>query len=506
MVNKTPEEPAVLNECGVDRLKSIARDLLIPNASSLKKPALMEAIREALATVDDCTICVPGDGGQCLVDEHVFPPWIRESVPDNMLTNSQNNPLRGVENSQFNHDTPPLGHESAFVRDEVYQPPQPPDLQQLTLHGGVSVGNGSGGAAEVDLNTRLAQERENLRRESEEADKARKASLAAAQQKAASQQQTRADENARKFQEQIAEMKRIHAEEQRVKDAALQASIAALQASNPAPPTRTVPTPAPAIRIPPRNDHPASGSVPRNPLHPQYETASGLSPMSLPAASPAGLDLSSLSQVISAAVASGVSSVMQQQASSIPGNPWPAPSPSSHCHSTNPSSGRTNYQSVPNPDMASRLGILPQPTFALDGDLKGVDISKLTKHLVSGDKLSGAGLVLRQANWPHHLLDTLITDPPKDHFSSSMPQFVMGFAAMILIESDRSTLDPLVANKLCFLQQFMALSIDVPWSQSLKISHKILRAWEMKQLDWSDWNFIEGFLKKCETQAAIHDY
>ena len=95
---KPDSEDALLSECGVERLKSIAKDMLITGFARLNKEPLTNLIREHMERNTNCGIC---GGGQCLPASHYFPPRVprgpgsNSSSPDHNLISSLGHEFHG---------------------------------------------------------------------------------------------------------------------------------------------------------------------------------------------------------------------------------------------------------------------------------------------------------------------------------------------------------------------------------------------------------------------------
>ena len=67
-------------------------------------------------------------------------------------------------------------------------------------------------------------------------------------------------------------------------------------------------------------------------------------------------------------------------------------------HGANPTienKGRLKVNPLPNQDMTQLLGINLQSMWSIEGNCKSLDVSKLTRHMSSGEYRSGVSIVER---------------------------------------------------------------------------------------------------------------
>ena len=152
-----------------------------------------------------------------------------------------------------------------------------------------------------------------------------------------------------------------------------------------------------------------------------------------------------------------------------------------------------------------RLGINPSSNLVIEGDRNLIDASKLSKHMSSGEFRSGAGIVERQAKWPHEMLNALACGDsiPKTHWDLDRPQFVCGMIGKILGECPEAELNTELANKLLFLNIVIGMSFNVNWQQILRVSSMAFSVYEMQQLEWSSWDILEKYLERAQNRARL---
>ena len=171
--------------------------------------------------------------------------------------------------------------------------------------------------------------------------------------------------------------------------------------------------------------------------------------------------------------------------------------PSCNAHGSSPNlsadHGRTLTHSVVNSHMASRLGVFAQPMFEITGDVTNSNLSKLSKIMVAGHNRVGPGLVLRQARWPHEVLQAGVPGYMKvEHEDMTFHQLVNGLFSKVLTEVPMERLDLEMANKLSFYQFLSNMSFVFPHRLVLDAYKEIHNAWQMREFEWTDdWSTIE---------------
>ena len=158
--------------------------------------------------------------------------------------------------------------------------------------------------------------------------------------------------------------------------------------------------------------------------------------------------------------------------------------------------GKPVAHSIENSEQAARLGIHVSPVFEVQGDLVGVDMTKLGKIMTPGADQVGAGLVFRQIRWPHKMIQPGV--PGHDataHKDLTFHQFINGMLSKILAETPPANLDAALANKILFTQFLVAMSFNYTHKQVLDTCHEMMMSWMMKEFEWTDWPVIEARLR-----------
>ena len=183
---------------------------------------------------------------------------------------------------------------------------------------------------------------------------------------------------------------------------------------------------------------------------------------------------------------------------------------SPHCHSHSGSSvcgehGKLKTNKVVNTGMAARFGVFATPTFEIDGEIESGDISKMQKVLTAGHDKVGTGMVLRQAAWPHKMLQSSVPGyNVVPHEDLTFHQFINGMLSKLTSETPEERLDHELANKLSMLQFLVEMSFHYEHKVVIKAYHEIHMAWQMKTFDWSDsWSSIEERLKTIRSKASV---
>ena len=102
--------------------------------------------------------------------------------------------------------------------------------------------------------------------------------------------------------------------------------------------------------------------------------------------------------------------------------------------------------------MVQLLGINLHSNWSIEGNREALDVSKLSKHMTSGECRSGAGMIERMMQWPHECLNPVACGEtyPKDHWAMDKIQFASGMLAKILAECPKDKFDSDLASKLQF--------------------------------------------------------
>ena len=164
-------------------------------------------------------------------------------------------------------------------------------------------------------------------------------------------------------------------------------------------------------------------------------------------------------------------------------------------------SGKPLAHSIENSEQAARLGIHASPVFEVQGDLVGVDMSKLRKVMTPGDDQVGAGLVFRQIRWPHKMLQPEV--PGFDttaHKDLTFHQLMNGMLSKILTETPAARLDKELSNKLAFTQFLVTMSFHYSHKQVLDTCHEMMMGWMMREFEWDNWPLIESRLKNIRSR------
>ena len=110
--------------------------------------------------------------------------------------------------------------------------------------------------------------------------------------------------------------------------------------------------------------------------------------------------------------------------------------------------------------MVQLLGINLRSNWSIEGNREALDVSKLSKHMTSGEFRSGAGMIERMMQWPHECLNPMACGEtyPKDHWAMDKIQFASGMLGKILAECPEDKLDPELASKLLFTNTLLQMS------------------------------------------------
>ena len=179
----------------------------------------------------------------------------------------------------------------------------------------------------------------------------------------------------------------------------------------------------------------------------------------------------------------------------------------SHCHPHGASgqvcadNGKLKTITVNNPDMAARFGVFAQPTFEIDGEVDSGDISKMKKVLTAGHDKVGAGMVYRQALWPHKML--MASVPGYDtiaHKDLTFHHLMNGMVSKCLAETPAEKLDLELSNKLSFLQFLIEMAFHYDHKHVIETYQLVHQAWQMRTFEWShSWSSIEDRLKNIRS-------
>ena len=170
--------------------------------------------------------------------------------------------------------------------------------------------------------------------------------------------------------------------------------------------------------------------------------------------------------------------------------------------------GRPVVSKVSNTDMAARFGVLAQPLFELEGNLENLaDMHKMRKIMTPGYDSTGPGMVLRQARWPHKLLQT--TTPgwqTAKHHDLTFHQLINGWLSVAMTETPQHKLDHELANKLSFAQYLVQMSFRYDHKDVLEASFDFIMSWQMKEIEWSQpWSVLKEKLDGIKTRFIQKD-
>ena len=164
-------------------------------------------------------------------------------------------------------------------------------------------------------------------------------------------------------------------------------------------------------------------------------------------------------------------------------------------------SGKPLAHSIENSEQAARLGIHVSPVFEVQGDLVGVDMTKLRKIMTPGHDQVGAGLVFRQIRWPHKMLQPEVPGfNTVEHKDLTFHQFINGMLSKMMSETPALKLDKELANKMAFTQFLVAMSFHYTHKQVLDTCHEMMMSWMMREFEWDNWPLIESRLKNIRSR------
>lgn len=170
-----------------------------------------------------------------------------------------------------------------------------------------------------------------------------------------------------------------------------------------------------------------------------------------------------------------------------------------------PNTGKLALRAVQNRAMADRLGLAPMPNLAIEGDPTDLDCTKLKKYMTSGANRQPGMFVERQMTWPEQCLTPAAPGYKKTkHANLSFTEFVEGMLGKFLLETPPDELNPVLANKLAYLRNIVAMHHTLDLKSLLSISDRFLTGWENKSFEWSDWNRIDIFLKEARFQELVN--
>ena len=127
-------EDALIADCSVERMKSIAKAFQLTNFSRLRKEALHALLADHMSSIAECGTC---GGGVCDPLSHYFTPVINNagsnvSSPDRHIMGQLGD---GGLDDEFYQDGD--GHPVPFVRNQVTDPGTTPDLAAVIHQGGL---------------------------------------------------------------------------------------------------------------------------------------------------------------------------------------------------------------------------------------------------------------------------------------------------------------------------------------------------------------------------------
>ena len=172
-------------------------------------------------------------------------------------------------------------------------------------------------------------------------------------------------------------------------------------------------------------------------------------------------------------------------------------------------SGRAQVILPGNPDAAKELGLNPPLNLAFQGKVENIDISKVKKTMTSGKNRSAQGLVLKQVLWPHdciskasrHILGYSVK---VKHDNQNFAMFNEGMSQMMLLDTPRDKMDPILMKRLRFQSFIIRQSYVLDWKDCLVIIEDFFDACEHANMSWDDdWSEIERFLKASAEQIRL---
>ena len=491
-------EDALLVDCSVERMKAIAKAMQLTSFSKLRKEELRVFIRDAMLLLTNCPTC---GGGPCQPDSHSFPPaQSTSSAISSPNRDILNNAGEGLTDEFFHDDQ----FSAPFVPGQATVPGAPVDLAASIHAGGLDMA----GAAARDResqpqpdNTTPPEPVDPVQKRVQEALAAEAAQLAEErrriadlhQQELDQQEAARASEEAA-FQAQLQiqrqnlldEHQRLLALEQSRRQAAVSGpstrppTPAPIIRTQPPTPARPTPGPRPSLPVPvpaPRPSLPGSlrAPSPHQSFHPDTFSAPP-APHSAPSG-PAEFNFAHLEKMMTTAFTAAINA--NKPSVPFPSNPW-ATEDASCINPALENKGRLKITPLPNPNMVQLLGLSLQSSWSIEGNRETMDVSKLTRHMSSGEYRSGSGMVERMTKWPHECLNPMACGGdvyPKDHWALNRSQFASGMIGKILAECPADKLDVELANKLLFLNTMLQMSFSTEWNQVLRVIHMTLSAW-----------------------------
>ena len=155
--------------------------------------------------------------------------------------------------------------------------------------------------------------------------------------------------------------------------------------------------------------------------------------------------------------------------------------------------------------MVQWLGLNLQSTWSIEGNRDSMDVTKLTRHMSSGEYRSGSGMVERMTKWAHECFNPMACGDsyPKDHWALDRVQFASGMIGKILAECPPEKLDADLAGKLLFTNTILQMSFSTEWNQVLRVAHMTFSAWENHQLEWDNWPFLEKYLERAQNRTRL---
>lgn len=487
-------EPAVLSIMTLDRLRRLAIKLDIQGLQHLNKPVVFDAIHTWMTGVKDCLVC---DGGACNPLTHVFPadpldPNLQgHRVPANLSIRPRGesvhaNVISAVGGTQSDEEVP----NSSNARDaagNVVAPLSPPILQNLV----------SSGAESLELIEAGANARAQRLRDRE-----------------------RTDANFRTQQQRVLDQSnrlRI-AQEQEAADARRQQENGARSPlddrrrdprsagrSNLFSPRRHRPYERPSDRRGYFADEVESPTHNRDRRDHRYDHypphyPSYYPPMHVAPPSDTAAILKSMMEMQAKQGEQFLQAVkdMTKPASTttIPIAPFGQQSSSNTSTSTQ---GRIRLEPLPNPANALLLGVQAAPVSAIVGDTTNMDLTKLKNKMVSGERASGAGCILKEERWPHKCLsDEMCFDQPDDFKDATYLHFASGMVNKVLLETPSDRIDTEMGNMLHFFAGISNLHHTRPWNNLKPVISSFFRSIERGHQTWSNSEAILAVISRAK--------
>jgi hypothetical protein len=163
-------------------------------------------------------------------------------------------------------------------------------------------------------------------------------------------------------------------------------------------------------------------------------------------------------------------------------------------HSPNHPKNKISYVKIANPQNTAWAGISLMPLCQVEGDISQIDVSRMKRKLVSNECSTGQIGVAREVRWLQMCLNhALCPNGIPKHKKLTQTQWFSGMSNLILTEMDPTkSSDASVLHMIKHLSRVASLALSLPWSECLKFSAVLFRNLEAANIEWSDWERIEG--------------